>query len=127
MVVLLKKHGLIAGAVGRFITLRVNRGPLLRKPRGGSPSIVPDGRNDWLGWVELTTEAVSATATENTALVIDLLRADILTVVEAENRPGLVHFTDRVIAMVGGRHHDQFLLIAGNTERGISVGIPVSG
>src|SRR3546814_5827339 len=74
MVVLLKKHGLIAGAVGRFITLRVNRGPLLRKPRGGSPSIVPDGRIDWLGWVELTTEAVSATATENTARVIDLLR-----------------------------------------------------
>src|SRR3546814_4587515 len=71
----------------------------------------------------LATEALSATATENTGRVIELLRADILTVVEAENRPGLVHFNDRVIDMVGGRPYDHVMLIDGNDERGIDVGL----
>lgn len=123
MLALLNKHNLINNPRGKFLTLRVNRGPLVRKPRNGAVTIVPDGRDDWLGWVELTREPVAATAVDNTARIIDLLQADIVAVVEAENRPGLLHFNERIIAHVGGTPFDQIMLIDGNDERGIDVGL----
>src|SRR3546814_20738818 len=86
MLVLLKKHGLIAGAVGRFIPLRVNRGPLLRKPRARCPSIVPAGRNDRLGSLQPPTAAVRAPATDQSARVVQLLPLHTLNLVHATNR-----------------------------------------
>jgi hypothetical protein len=54
--------------------------------------IVADGRGDWIGWVQLAKEAVDETATRMTARVIRDIGADILGLVEVEDRPALLRF-----------------------------------
>ena len=40
---------------GPFVVLRQNRGDLVRRPKNGPIEIVADGRNRWIGWVDLST------------------------------------------------------------------------
>ncbi|PWB81591.1 MAG: endonuclease/exonuclease/phosphatase [Methylocystaceae bacterium] len=108
---------------GPFAILRQNRGDLVKRPRSGGIEIVADGRSDWIGWVELKREEVDEVATRNTARVIKDVDADILGVVEAESRPALVRFSDNVLATVGGAPYAHAMLIDGNDERGIDVGL----
>jgi hypothetical protein len=70
--------------------LRENRGDFLVQPASGDARIVASGRGDWIGWAELLTEIVDETAIRMTARVIDELAADVLGIVEAEDRPALV-------------------------------------
>lgn len=108
---------------GRYVRLRKIRGQLLRRPRTGDVQLVAHGRGDWVGWVELKTIQVRAAATQNTARVIDELDADLLAVVEADNRPGLLLFSAATLLQVGGRPYEQVMLVEGNDLRGIDVGI----
>jgi endonuclease/exonuclease/phosphatase family metal-dependent hydrolase len=93
------------------------------RPEGQPAGIGAAGRQDWIGWFELQREPVRETATENTARVIGLLKADILCVVEAENRVGLKRFNEEVIPKVGAAPFQHVMLIGGNDDRGINVGI----
>lgn len=107
-----------------FVILRRNRGTLLRRPTDGSaPVVIADGRSDWIGWVELKTEAVNEIATQNTARVINAINADILAVVEAENRASLLRFNAQVLTPTTGNSYDHIMLIDGNDDRGIDVGL----
>jgi endonuclease/exonuclease/phosphatase family metal-dependent hydrolase len=116
--------GLLQSDETKFVILRRNRGDLLRRPKDGSPvEIVANGRTDWIGWVELKTEAVSEIATENTARVIANVHADILAVVEVENRTSLMRFDEQVLRPTTNLGYDHILLIDGNDERGIDVGM----
>lgn len=99
--------------------LRENRGDFLRQARSGDVTIVAEGRNDWIGWAELITEPVDELTVHMTGRVIDDVEADILAVVEAEDRPSLVRFNDE---MLNGRY-GHIMLIDGNDERGIDVGL----
>lgn len=108
---------------GPFVILRQNRGHLVKRPKNRPIEIVANGRKDWIGWVDLEYEEVNETATRNTALVIRDIDADVLGVVEAENRPSLVRFSDNVIKAVGGAPYDHVMLIDGNDDRGIDVAI----
>lgn len=99
--------------------LRENRGDFLVAPDDADPRIVAGGRGDWIGWVELITEPVDETATRMTAKVINELTADVLRVVEAEDRPSLVRFNDELLA---GRY-GHGMLVDGNDPRGIDVGL----
>jgi endonuclease/exonuclease/phosphatase family metal-dependent hydrolase len=108
---------------GRFALLRQNRGRLLKRPTAGGIEIVANGRGDWIGWVELKTEAVNERATRNTARVITDVAADVLAVVEAENRVALTRFTDTVLAAGGQGVYGHVMVIDGNDDRGIDVGI----
>jgi endonuclease/exonuclease/phosphatase family metal-dependent hydrolase len=110
---------------GPFAILRQNRGHLVKRPRGGGLEIVADGRADWIGWVDLKREEVNEVATQNTARVIKELDADILGVIEAESRPALLRFSDNVLTAVGGDSYRHAMLIDGNDDRGIDVGIYV--
>ena len=67
-----------------------NRGEFLVAPDDAEPRIDADGRAAWNGWVELIKEPVDEVATRMTARVISDLAADVLCVVEAEDRPSLV-------------------------------------
>lgn len=107
---------------GDYVWLRRSRGALLKRPRSGPPVITAEGRGDWIGWLELKTEIVNETAIRNTARVIADIKADILAVVEAENRPALTRFNDDVLAETGFSY-DGIMLIDGNDERGIDVGL----
>jgi endonuclease/exonuclease/phosphatase family metal-dependent hydrolase len=99
--------------------LRENRGDFLVAPTDGEPRIVATGRGDWIGWVELTTEPVDEVATRMTARVINDVAADVLCVVEAEDRPSLVRFDVELL----GKRYAHRMLVDGNDPRGIDVGL----
>ena len=54
----------------KFVILRTNRGQLIKHSRFSGPSIEANGRDDWVGWLELKSEIINETATRNTAQVI---------------------------------------------------------
>src|SRR5262245_34037316 len=54
----------------KFAILRQNRGKLVKRPKTGPIQVVANGRGDWVGWVDLKTEAVDEIATQMTAKVI---------------------------------------------------------
>jgi endonuclease/exonuclease/phosphatase family metal-dependent hydrolase len=107
-----------------FIILRQNRGHLLQRPRSGPAKVIADGRGDWIGWLELKKEAVNEVATQMTAKVIKDINADILAVIEAEDRISLKRFNDQLLKPIDARY-SSIMLIDGNDDRGIDVGLMV--
>ena len=85
--------------------------------------VVAGGREDWVGWVELKTEPVNVLATRHTAMVMRDTSADILGVMEAEDRISLRDFSKVMLAKVGAQPYPHVMVIDGNDGRGIDVGI----
>lgn len=108
---------------GDWVILRQNRGHLVTRRQNGTLDVVAEGRGSWIGWVDLKYEAVNETATRMTAYVIRDVAADVLGVVEAENRPSLLRFCNDVMPIVDGNPYEHVMLIDGNDERGIDVAI----
>jgi endonuclease/exonuclease/phosphatase family metal-dependent hydrolase len=119
----LRRLELWGGDTARFARLRQNRGRLLRRPRNRPPEFVAGGRGDWIGWVELTTDRVDETGMLNTARVIEDTATDILGVVEAESRIALKRFTDAGLLVAGRPRYPHVMVVDGNDERGIDVGV----
>ncbi|MBU2669006.1 endonuclease/exonuclease/phosphatase family protein [Actinoplanes bogorensis] len=120
----LARLGLRNGDTAKFARLRQNRGRLLRRSRDGKVHVVARGRADWIGWVELTTDRVQELALVNTARVLDDVRADVVGVVEAENRFALKRFADAGLTGADGRpRYPHVMVVDGNDERGIDVGV----
>jgi endonuclease/exonuclease/phosphatase family metal-dependent hydrolase len=119
----LRRLDLLRSDSARFARLRQNRGRLLRRRKTGEVEIVADGRGDWIGWVELTTDRVDEQAMLNTARVIEDVAADILGVVEAENRIALKRFTDAGLLVGPDPRYPHVMVMDGNDERGIDVGV----
>jgi len=122
MLALLDQLGLDKSDDGKFAILRQNRGRL-RTRQGGRQTITARGRSDWVGWVDLETEPVKAEAIANTGRIIGLLNADILAVIEAESRPALRRFSDLLLPQVDVAPYPHIMLIDGNDDRGIDVGL----
>jgi endonuclease/exonuclease/phosphatase family metal-dependent hydrolase len=114
--------GLRRSDESEFARLRQNRGGLLKRPKNGPTEVVAAGRDDWVGWVELKTEAVNEIATRMTAKVIQDVNADVLAVIEAEDRIALKRFNDQLLDAVNATY-DCIMLIDGNDDRGIDVGL----
>lgn len=110
----------------KFVVLRQNRGRLVFRPKQGPPQIIADGRDAWVGWLDLKTEPVDVTATRMTAQVIRDLQADILGVVEADDRISLTRFNDQLLKPIDVTYSN-IMLIDGNDERGIDVGMMTRG
>ena len=106
----------------KFVILRQNRGHLLKRPKSGPPEVVSEGRGDWIGWLELKQEAVTDLAIEMTGRVIQDVNADILAVIEAEDRIALKHFNDQLLKPINAAYGG-IMLIDGNDDRGIDVGL----
>jgi endonuclease/exonuclease/phosphatase family metal-dependent hydrolase len=68
---------------------------------------------------------VNETATQNTARVVKEIGADILATIEVEDRTALNRFNETVLAgsVVKGKAYEHTMLIDGNDERGIDVGL----
>ncbi|KQS63534.1 endonuclease/exonuclease/phosphatase [Methylobacterium sp. Leaf361] len=115
--------GLEKSDESKLVILRRNRGSLVKRPRGAPLQVVAGGRDDWIGWLELKREAVDEVATQNTARVLKEVDADIVVVVEAEHRISLCRFNEQVLERIGGRPYDHVMLVDGNDERGIDVGL----
>lgn len=101
--------------------LRKNRGEFDRQPQDATKDIeiIAEGRGSWIGWIELAKEPVNEIGTRMTAKVIQEINADILAVIEAEDRPSLVRFNEELL----GGQYGHIMLIDGNDERGIDVAI----
>lgn len=123
MLTLLEQLGLLRSDTARYVRLRKIRGAFLRRAKTGEVSVVATGRTSWIGWVELITEPITQRAMEHTAMVIRDVGADVLAVVEAESRPLLATFTRTLLDRVGGTPYAQVMLIDGNDDRGIDVGL----
>ncbi|GDY10220.1 hypothetical protein LBMAG52_37080 [Planctomycetia bacterium] len=112
----------------RWFHINEVRGKLFRvkRARVGANSkaeieLVATGRSDWMGWLELIRENVNAVSTDNTARVIQAVNADVLCLVEVEDR----HTLDRFDRMTLKKFKASFrhnLLIDGNDPRGIDIG-----
>ena len=99
------------------------RGKLFKVPKGQTEAeIIVDGRGDWDGWLELRRHNVNHIAIENTARVVEALSADVLAAVEAEDRIALQRFNDSYLVPRGASFMYN-MLIDGNDERGIDVGL----
>jgi endonuclease/exonuclease/phosphatase family metal-dependent hydrolase len=105
----------------RWAWLRKNRGKFDSEPKDKNldVEIIAKGRNDWIGWVELAKSPVDDTGTRMTARVIKDANADIIGIVEAEDRPSLVRLNKELL----DKMYSHVMLIDGNDERGIDVGI----
>lgn len=106
-----------------LVYLNKIRGRLFRKPASKPLEVVASGRADWTGWFELKRDDVSWQATFNTARVIDAVNPDILVTVEVENRPTLQRFNEQVLAAQFQKSFPHVMVVDGNDERGIDVGI----
>jgi endonuclease/exonuclease/phosphatase family metal-dependent hydrolase len=121
---IINRHkGLITQNKSTYILLRDIRGKFIHRPKGKPAEIAVNGRNEWIGWFELKKEPVKETATENIARVVGLLNADVLCVVEAENRIVLKRFNNDVLSKIKVEPFRHIMLIDGNDDRGIDVGI----
>lgn len=119
-----KKYKLQKSGESEFFILRENRGHLLQKETTSRPAaIVATGRGDWIGWLELKPETVNAKAISNTGRVMSDIDADVLAVIEAEDRPSLMRFNKIVLAEFPNAPYYHVMLIDGNDERGIDVGL----
>jgi len=116
---------------GPLALIRKIRGSLFHRPKGGGIEVVAEGKADWIGWAELKTAPVDEIAVHNTGRVIRDVDADILAVVEAENRVLLKTFGHYVVDRVNdelpqGQRKEPYtsvMLIDGNDDRGIDVGL----
>ncbi len=113
----------------RWFQINEVRGKLFRVKRASpganaKPEIelVAKGRSNWLGWIELTRENVNAVSTDNTARVIQAVNADVLCMVEIEDRHTLDRFS-RLTLKKFKTSFDHNLLIDGNDPRGIDIGL----
>jgi endonuclease/exonuclease/phosphatase family metal-dependent hydrolase len=105
----------------KWAWLRANRGKFDLEPRDSTKDIeiVANGRGDWIGWIELAKDPTNEVGTRMTAQVIQDVNADILGIIEAEDRPSLVRFNEELL----GGLYAHAMLVDGNDERGIDVGI----
>ena len=113
-------RGLLKTGDSEFIRLIETRGHLTDSKH---TKIQANGRVDWIGWFELKREAVKEIATENTGRVINAVGADVLCVVEVEDRIAVNRFNNSVIPKVDGQKYGHTMVIDGNDDRGIDVGI----
>ncbi len=125
MLRLMEDVGLLKSDEAAYVRLRRNRGTFVVRPRKAPDPvrIEASGRGDWIGWFELEREPIREEAVQMTGRVIRDVDADLLVVVEAESRPALVRFSADILPLVDGRPYDQAMLIDGNDERGIDVGV----
>jgi len=114
---------------GPLALVRKIRGRIFKRPQSGGIEVVAEGRSSWVGWAELKTAPVDEISVMNTGRVIRDVDADILAVVEAENRVALKQFSEFVFDRVKDeveeviQPYTQIMLIDGNDDRGIDVGL----
>ena len=104
-----------------YVSVNTYQGRLFNRNRS---QVVVNGRNDWFGTLDLKKQSYKENARKNTAWVIKQIKADILCVVEAENRPALQKFSSNLLRSTSTFKKYPFnILIDGNDNRGIDVGL----
>jgi endonuclease/exonuclease/phosphatase family metal-dependent hydrolase len=123
MLAILKALGIDKKNDSKYVILREGRGQFVSYTMMGGTKIKATGRADWVGWLELKTELINETATRNSAQVVRDVMPDVIGLIEAEDRKALMQFSGVLLPAVGGKPFDQVMLIDGNDDRGIDVGL----
>ena len=123
MLAILKALGIDKKNDSKYVVLRESRGQFVSYTMLGGTKIKANGRNDWVGWLELKTELINEVATRNSAQVVRDVKADDIGLVEVEDRNALMQFSNVLLPAVGATPFDQVMLIDGNDDRGIDVGL----
>jgi len=92
------------------------------KQDGSGVMLKAKKRADWLGWVELIKQNTNEVSIQNTARVVKAIDADILCIVEVDDRIALKRFNEFLLKKEK-TEYPHALVIDGNDERGIDVGI----
>ncbi len=92
------------------------------KQDGTGVALKAKGRGSWLGWVELIKQNTNEVSIQNTARVVKAIDADILCIVEVDDRIALRRFNEYLLAKESVEF-PHAMVIDGNDERGIDVGI----
>lgn len=109
----------LSNELNDYIIIREDMGSLFVN-KGDARRVGANGKADWSGVIEFKRAAVKELARKSTAAVFKQVKADIMCVVEAENRPMLVDFNTNGLAAA---KFDQVMCIDGNDKRGIDVGL----
>jgi endonuclease/exonuclease/phosphatase family metal-dependent hydrolase len=96
------------------------RKKLFSRPNSGGIKIKASGRKSWVGWVELQRELYSSTEIENSARVLAEIDADVVCLIEVENRIALHDFNKTILSKFMDSYPHN-MLIDGNDPRGIDV------
>jgi endonuclease/exonuclease/phosphatase family metal-dependent hydrolase len=108
------------GELKDFIEVRENRGKLFARKGQKITGVKAKGKgDDWDGEVAFKPDSFDNNTRENTAQVIKDIRADILCIVEAEDRPTLKSFDAQMLKS----KYPYDMLMDGNDDRGIDVGL----
>lgn len=102
-----------------YIVIREDMGKLFVN-KGAARRVGAAGKGDWSGVIEFKRAEVKELARKSTAAVFKQVKADVMCVVEAENRPMLVDYNTNGL---GPAKFDQVMCIDGNDKRGIDVGL----
>lgn len=105
----------------KYFTINEIKGKLY-SATGGTITLKAAGREDWLGFVEFTKVRTRDAAVVNTARVLDAVDADIVCTVEVDNRLALRNFAE-LVEREFEKTYKHSMLIDGNDERGIDVGL----
>lgn len=108
---------------GALVLLNKIRGRLYSRSQAGVVTVVASGRGDWTGWFFLRPDDVTWEATYNTGRVMAEVDAHIQICVEVEDRPTLLRFDEQVLAAKFDKAFPHVMVIDGNDDRGIDVGI----
>jgi len=129
MIEILKRNNL-ANQKRKDDLFRINqvRKKLYTVPQEGEINIKAAGRDSWHGWIEPVHEILKSEAVQNTARVIEAINADVLCMVEVEDRITLDRFHQDILVGENFLHSEDLeypynLLIDGNDDRGIDVGL----
>lgn len=115
-----KIFDMYTGELWKYIEVRENRGKLFSRKGQKITGVQAKGRrDDWDGEIVFRPEKFDKLTRENTAKVIRDLKADLLCVVEVEDRPTLKSFDAQ---MLKSRYACD-MLVDGNDDRGIDVGL----
>lgn len=107
-------------ALDHVIIISEERDNLLRRDRQGRVvGLAAKGRGDWDGSIRLREARLSQQNRANTASVIQAIAPDVIAFAEVENRRMLERFNEELL----GRRFPYAMLIDGNDERGIDVGV----
>lgn len=105
-----------------YILIREDMGKLFTGT-GMNRRVTATGKKDWSGAIEFKRAAVDEMARESTIRVIKEVKADVMCVVEVENRLILEAFNRDGLGSGAKGRFDEVMCIDGNDKRGIDVGL----
>ncbi len=104
----------------QYIEIQENRGKLFKRQSFAIKGVQANGVDDWDGSIQFKREKFTETTRINTAKVLKAIAADVQCLVEVESREVMQNFNSDMLAT---KKFPFNILIDGNDERGIDVGL----